>query len=260
MLEGSRTNPNISPDKFQDYDVVFVVENFDDFLRNDYWTNIFGEKLLEQQPETFSFGEKLENFFSYLFLYKDGFRIDFSIIPLDKIQNFDESLRVVWLDKDGIFTNIPKSTDEKYWVKKPDEKLFQEVCNEFWWVSTYVAKGVARNEIPYAIYHLETILRPMFTQMIDWKIGFENDWKVSTGKNGKFYPKYLGEDFYKKFLKTYTDSNPKNIWNSLFLMIEMFSELAKEVAGKMSFEYKIEEEENVVGYLNEIQQNFKFKF
>ena len=151
VLNGSRANDLIKEDSFQDYDVLFAVNDFEDFIKDSSWTHLFGEKLIEQQPETFSFGEKTENFFSYLIMYKQGFRIDFAIVPVEKISQFKNSLTKVWLDKDGIFENQPKSSDQDYWIKKPNEKWFQEVCDEFWWVSTYVAKGLARNEIPYAI-------------------------------------------------------------------------------------------------------------
>lgn len=253
VLNGSRANAKIPADDFQDYDVLFAVDNFDDFIKDDSWTDLFGEKLLEQQPETFSFGEQTENFFSYLIMYKDGFRIDFSIVPVEKIADFSNSLTVAWLDKDAIFKDIPESSDKDYWVQKPDEKWFQEVCNEFWWVSTYVAKGLVRNEIPYAIKHLEVVLRPMFMQMIDWNIGFDHDFKISTGKSGKFYPQYLGENFFLKFLHTYPDSDPENIWNALFLMIEMFSNTAKEVSKKLNFNYRIEEQQNTLEYLQKMR-------
>ncbi|WP_277111870.1 aminoglycoside 6-adenylyltransferase [Chryseobacterium taklimakanense] len=251
-LEGSRVNPNFPPDEFQDYDVVFVVQDFENFITNDSWTNIFGEKIIEQQPETFSFGDKLDNFFSYLIIYKEGFRIDFSIIPIEKRTDFNDSLREIWLDKDGLYTNTPASSDQDYWVIKPNEKWFQEVCNEFWWVSTYVAKGLARNEIPYAIKHQEEILRPMLMQMLDWKIGIEQDFQVSTGKSGKFYPKYLSEEYYQKFLKTYSDSEKENIWKSLSIMIEIFSETAKNIAETLNFNYNLAEESNILKYLKEI--------
>lgn len=254
-LEGSRTNPTIAPDEFQDYDVVLVVNNFSEFIKDGSWTEMFGGKLIEQQPETFSFGGKIENFFSYLILYKAGFRIDFSVIPVEKIDDFNESLREIWLDKDGIYQNFPPSSDRDFWVKKPDERWFQEVCNEFWWVCTYVAKGLARNEIPYAIKHREEILRPMLIQMLDWDIGFEYDFKISTGKVGKFYPKYLSQKEYAEFLITYSDSKAENIWNSLFKMTEIFSKNAKKVAAQMNFNYKISEEQNILQYLNEIKNN-----
>ena len=257
FLEGSRANPTITPDDFQDYDIVFAVKNWKVFISDDSWTNIFGQKIIEQQPETFSFGEFQPNFFSYLILYKEGFKIDFSIIPIEKIDDFEDSLRIVWLDKDGKFNGTPESSDKDYWVKKPDEKLFKEVCNEFWWVSTYVAKGLARNEIPFAIKYFEEIMRPMLMQMIDWKIGYENDFKVSTGKSGKFYPKYLKSKLYQNFLQTFTDANPQNIWKSLFKMTEIFEEVSAEISEKLKFKILKEEQSNVLKYLQEIHNKYK---
>ncbi|NLM19696.1 MAG: aminoglycoside 6-adenylyltransferase [Clostridiaceae bacterium] len=35
-----------------------------------------------------------------------------------------DSLTLVWLDKDNLFKNIPKSTDKDYYVKKPTQKEF----------------------------------------------------------------------------------------------------------------------------------------
>ncbi len=254
LLEGSRANPNAVPDEYQDYDVVFVVSNFEKFISDGSWTERFGEKLIEQHPETFTHGEKTEHFFSYLIIYREGFRIDFSVIPVAKLDLFKESLRKVWLDKDGLFEGIEESSDQKYWIRKPDEKWFLEVCNEFWWVSTYVAKGLKRNEIPYAMKHLEEILRPSLMQMLDWKIGTEHDFKVSAGKSGKFYPKYLGAEKYEQFLKTYVEAKPEEIWNVLFLMSDMFSETAKNVAERLAFRYNAEEENSVVDYLKDLRE------
>jgi hypothetical protein len=36
---------------------------------------------------------------------------------------------------------MPPSNDMDYHVEKPTEKMFTDCCNEFWWVSTNVAKG-----------------------------------------------------------------------------------------------------------------------
>lgn len=50
-LEGSRTNRNISPDTFQDYDIPYFVTDIDSFKENDQWLNIFGNRLMMQKPE-----------------------------------------------------------------------------------------------------------------------------------------------------------------------------------------------------------------
>ena len=45
-LEGSRTNTNIPPDDFQDFDITFFVTDMDSFTSDDKWLDIFGERLL----------------------------------------------------------------------------------------------------------------------------------------------------------------------------------------------------------------------
>ena len=44
-LEGSRTNTNIPPDDFQDFDITFFVTDMDSFTSDDKWLDIFGEKV-----------------------------------------------------------------------------------------------------------------------------------------------------------------------------------------------------------------------
>ena len=50
-LEGSRTNVNIPPDDFQDYDITFFVTDMQSFTSDDKWLDIFGERLIMQKPE-----------------------------------------------------------------------------------------------------------------------------------------------------------------------------------------------------------------
>ena len=43
ILNGSRTNPNVRRDIFQDYDVVYVVTEMGPFVHNLEWIRCFGE-------------------------------------------------------------------------------------------------------------------------------------------------------------------------------------------------------------------------
>mgnify|MGYP000282039259 CR=1 FL=1 len=45
-LEGSRVNPNVPKDIFQDYDVVYVVNETKSFREDRQWIDRFGERLL----------------------------------------------------------------------------------------------------------------------------------------------------------------------------------------------------------------------
>ncbi|MFI0698471.1 aminoglycoside 6-adenylyltransferase, partial [Staphylococcus aureus] len=66
----------------------------------------------------------------------------------------------ILVDKDNLVTQEIVPDDSYYWLKKPTEREFYDCCNEFWSVSTYVAKGVFRREILFALDHFNNILRP----------------------------------------------------------------------------------------------------
>src|SRR5580692_11757363 len=51
LLNGSRANPKITPDKFQDFDIVYIVTEIESFLSEHNWIKIFGEILIMQLPD-----------------------------------------------------------------------------------------------------------------------------------------------------------------------------------------------------------------
>ena len=259
ILNGSRANPNAPKDDLQDYDVVYFVNEIESFTENHAWIDVFGERLILQMPDSLQlpgYENSTENLtFAYLMLFKDGNRIDLTLFPVDKIetQYFHDSLSVLLLDKDGIFGEFPPPDEADYLIKKPSEKEFRDVCNEFWWVLPYVGKGLARGEIFYAKDALETTVRKMFMKMIEWQTGINTDFSVNFGKSGKFLRRCVDNEFYEDLLLTYPDAEPENIWKAVFLMAEMFEASARHVAARLNFEDNAEESENVVKYLKNIK-------
>ena len=253
LLSGSRANPQIPPDSYQDFDIVYIVNQLQTFTNDHSWVEVFGERIIMQLPDEMSFGEKRHVGFGYLMLFKDGNRIDLTLFPADKVKKdyWPDSLTVCLLDKDGLFQNISNPDDRDYLIKTPTEKEFQDVCNEFWWVSTYIAKGLLRKEITYAKEMMSTVVRPMFMKMVEWYIGVKTDFSVSFGKAGRFMKEYLCKEEYEFILQTYSDQQIKNNWNSLFKITELFSQFASEVAVQLGFRYNLKEEVNVRSYLKD---------
>ena len=258
ILNGSRANLNATADKFRDFDIVFYVNDISSFTCDHSWIDVFGEKIIMQLPDELELytgdSDKQRAGFSYLMLFKDGNRIDLTLYLIDKLDDnyHPESLSIVLLDKDGLFANIEQPSDKDHHITKPTQKLFIDTCNEFWWVCTYVAKGLARGEITYAREITETTIRPMFMRMVDWYVGTETSFSVSTGKGGKFMFKHLPPEIYEKLLLTYPDADIERNKNSLLVMTELFASLAKRTAGKLGYDYNIDEETNVMGYLERV--------
>jgi len=261
LLNGSRADPNATKDIFQDFDIIYIVKKIDSFIKNHSWIDVFGERLILQLPEEMTTGDKDDHSFHYLMRFKDGNRIDLTLFPIDKLGSHykQDSLTILLLDKDNLFEKLSPPSESDYLIKPPTEKEFTDCCNEFWWVSTYVAKGLWRNEITYAKEMLEIPVRRMFLKIIEWYIGINTEFTVSFGSGGRNMKHYISPDLYNRILSTYPDGNINNIWNSLFLMTEIFSQLANKIAQTINFRYNKGEELNVRDYLKQIHAMTKEK-
>lgn len=259
LLNGSRANPNIKPDKYQDYDITFLVSGIKNFTSNLDWTEVFGKKLLQQLPDQMVIGDEKNNpprGFHCLMLFEDGNRIDLTLFPVERFKSrfHADSLTVVWLDKDERFSDVEAPSDKDYFTSKPTKKEFFDYCNEFCWVSTNAAKAVARNEIIYAKEIMELHLRPVFMKMLEWYVGARNSFVVSIGKGGKFLKKYLPKKMYDQLLSTYAGNNPEDNWTSLLTMMKMFAKIAAETGSALEMKYKEEEEKNAFKYVQQLQK------
>ncbi|XOK60963.1 aminoglycoside 6-adenylyltransferase [Paenibacillus elgii] len=255
-MNGSRTNPNAPKDVFQDYDIVYIVHDLTSFIEDKQWIDRFGSRIIMQKPEEMKLiPPELDGKFPYLMLFADGNRIDLTLCPFEQKNNWNsgDKLAVVLLDKDDCLPQLPAPTDEDYWVKRPSAKLFADCCNEFWWVSTYVAKGLWRQEMLYAQDHLNAAVRPMLIQMLEWLVGIDTDFSVSTGKNGKYLEKHLSRESWHALMTTFPDATYEGVWRALFAMGELFRRTAQDVANRLDYEYPLEDDQRVTAYLKHVR-------
>ncbi len=143
-LSGSRTDTKAPKDEFQDYDVVYVVDDLDNLTSDLAWLDQFGTRIIEQH-------NILGNRRLYLMLFEDGNRIDLTLCPKDHIQEWVESEAdfTVLEDPKGLFVPHSPSPD-RFWTSPASETDFEKSYNEFWWVSAYVVKGIYRKQVIYA--------------------------------------------------------------------------------------------------------------
>lgn len=257
MLEGSRTNRNIREDEFQDYDITFFVKDMESFIVNDDWLCQFGNIIMMQKPEDMELFPPEEKGYSNLMLFDDYHKMDLILLPLEDLDEYlnGDQLKMVLLDKDGRIKQDIVPTDIDYHVKKPTMREYDDCCNEFWWVSTYVVKGVCRKEILFAIDHLNQILRPELLRMISWKVGVETGFSLSVGKNFKFIDQYISEDLWNRLLSTYRMDSYEQVWNSLFTCQQLFREVSRKVAELLRFDYP-EYDKNITKYTKDMYKKY----
>lgn len=252
VMNGSRVNPNITPDEYQDYDIVFYVNNYQDFIKDFSFIDTLGEVLVKQTSLDQRDGlETISESFTYMTQYKDGSRIDLTIRDIKYVlEDFkSDTLSMVLLDKEdlGLINNPNESS---YHVKKISKEDFAFTVNEFYWVCPYVAKGLARNQLFYAMKHMN-IIRSELENMIDWWIGLKNNYQISVGKVKSRYQELLPKELFETYVKTYSEINNGSIFNSLFQAVELFDMLAIELANTYNFDYSESIKHEMVSFLKQ---------
>ena len=248
-MSGSRTNQNAPKDEFQDYDVVYVVDDFDNLMSDLSWLDYFGKRIIEQEVV-------LDHRRLYLMLFEDGNRIDLTLCPKEHIKE--------WVDSEAGFTVLedpehlfePYSQNlERYWTSPATETDFKNSCNEFWWVSAYVVKGICRKQVIYATDHLYGICQQEFLKILAWQVASDRG-KIDIGKNYKYLFNYLPAEKEKQFSNLLDFSSLDEIPQSLFATMELFHQEAQFLAHKMGFDYDMEVAEKMIQYAEERVKKF----
>lgn len=243
-MSGSRTNPKAPKDEFQDYDVIYVVDDLDNLTSDLSWLNQFGKRIIEQH-------NVLEHRHLYLMLFEDGNRIDLTLCPTEYIQEWvdSEADYTVLQDKKGLFVPYFPSP-QRYWTSLSSQTDFEKACNEFWWVSAYVVKGICRKQLLYATDHLYGICQQELLKILAWQVASARG-RVEIGKNYKYLFNYLPAEQKKEFSDLLDFSSLDKITESLFATMQLFHREAQRFAHKMGFDYDMEVAEKMIEYAEE---------
>ena len=254
MITGSRANPDCPVDIYQDFDMVYFVRDVSAYWDNMQWIEEkFGKPSLVQKPESMRLiPPDGDGNYAYLMIFPDGNRIDLQITRYS--YDDDGEPAIILLDKDNALPEIAIK-DNFWYVRRPDQKIFSDCCNEFHWCLNNVAKGIAREELSYAMEQLNHYVRDMLIQMLSWYVGTQHDFSVSVGKNGKYFKKFLPSEIYNKFAKTYSDASYEHIWAAAFEMLYLFGDIARSVAEQLGFSYDEEEEKGIEIYMKQVKNN-----
>jgi aminoglycoside 6-adenylyltransferase len=255
LLVGSRANPAAPKDIYQDYDITYFVEDIAPFYNHPEWVeDHFGKPLIMQMPEAMRYPTGDGNF-NYMMIYPDGVRIDLSFVFTKYIDDGEPA--VVLLDKDngkGFVPALPPPSDKHWHIEPPSPFFFYSCCNNFWWCLNNVAKGIARDELPYVMHMLNDVVRSELHDMINWYIGTQHGFNLSTGKDGKYFKKYLSPERYTQYAATWSGSNYADIWASIDVMCDLFQTLALAVAAHLGFNYRQNEEAGIRAYLRIVRE------
>lgn len=260
VLNGSRVDPGVCPDPFQDYDVIFVVSEVESFVRDPDWPSRFGDMLILQTPDDMGDSAQREppgprDSYAWLMQLADGNRVDLTTVRADRRDRvLTDSLRVLLLDKDGLFPPFPPPSDNSYHVRPPTQKQYDDCCNEFLWVTPYVAKALWRDQMTGARVMLEQLVRPQLMKMLTWHVGMRRGYAVSVGSYYKKLDRLLSPTFRSALARTWPDGHPERVWDALLQMGRLFRLAAVEIASESGFGYPEVDHRRVMTYVRHVRQ------
>lgn len=260
LLTSSLVNPYAPVDDFSDLDLELIFEYNGHYISHNDWTLIFGHPIAMIEEDETAFEGK---YAMKMILYKSSVKVDFKLFSkakfLDEVhqselsEDWDIGYRVL-LDKDKITTEMPVPTYQHSLIKKPKEEQFRELLNDFWWDTTYVAKCLAREDIFYAKYMCENIIRTEYlVPLIEWYIGSDYDWNITTNKHGRLFKQYLSSDLWEKIEMTFSGSDITENWIALFAMIDLVSAIGKRLSEKLGYAYPFQLQTEVTAYLEDVK-------
>lgn len=252
ILTSSRVIPNSYTDIYSDYDVELYVKDIQQFM-NDEWLTFFGDIMIRWPLKPMSTFDK--DWITRLVLFENEVRIDFQITSKKSIDSsaYDSGYKVL-VDKDGLTRNLNAATFSEHVVNKPTKEEYESLVNGFFWDATYVAKNLWRDELCYAKYMLDNIIRFEYLhKMIDWHIAMQHNWSISTNKYGRFFKHYLDSKTWTELEATFSDAGIETNWQAFFNMIDLFRKLAKSVAKYLGYEYPYEIDQKVTEYCKKVK-------
>ncbi|MCJ7934837.1 MAG: AadS family aminoglycoside 6-adenylyltransferase [Chryseobacterium sp.] len=261
LLTSSLVNPYAPVDDFSDLDVELVFESRSAYETGNEWISLFGDpiSMIEEKDSVFEGKHAMK-----MVLYKDHVKVDFKLYQVSEFveEIKQETLPGDWdvgykvlVDKDGLTKDMKLPGYQSVMIQKPTEQQFQQLINDFWWDTTYVAKCLKRGDIFYAKFMSENILRTDYlVPLIEWNIAGNHNWdNITTNKHGRLFKKYLPEELWNRIEATFSGSHPEENWTALFKFADIVHELGTALAEKLNFTYPAKHENDIRNYLTEVK-------
>lgn len=257
LLNGSRANPDVPSDPFQDYDLAAFVTDIQPFRCADDVVPSFGKAMVVEQPLIGPWppDDAGCEYHNYNIQLIDGNRVDLSFYSADSVEeHLNDSLTVVLLDKDGRVPLLGPPDERSYSIARPTKALYRGCCTGFFFaLGSHIPKTLWRRRLPLLKAYIEGPLRRALLMMLSWEIGIRLGWETNLGPKGKGLEQSLPPDAWEAFEATYVASDVDRLWDSLFVFHRLFAGSARFVAEQCGFSFPDETSEHVLRFLRHVR-------
>ncbi|OFI46298.1 hypothetical protein BG262_04590 [Floricoccus penangensis] len=233
-LNGSRVNTEVTPDKFQDYDLVFFTNDIAKYRDNPSFLERFGKIMIMTEPDGEGQAGPLmypnKEGYTYLVQYEDGNRLDLQIMDMSLLKNYptEDSLTKIIFDKKGLIESeiIPNARD--YYLIKPSQLEIENSVKEFYWQFNNVLKANLRGQFLYS-QEILNLVRDELNLLISWDIGFEYGFERNLGKANNKILDFIDMEDARLLKESYDTSSEQKIFSALRTLKNLEIKYLKEL-------------------------------
>jgi aminoglycoside 6-adenylyltransferase len=261
VLESSRAVAQAPIDALSDYDVLLITPDLRPFVEDDAWLSAFGAPLitLSDPPEEWDAESYIR-----MVLYEDHTKIDYILCSVAVARQIAERQKLPeyldWgyrtlLDKDGLTAGWPAPARTAYIPACPTERAYRALVEEFWWESTYAAKNLWRDELLFASYNMDVVMRhDLLLRLLEWRIEIDRDWTWKPGVLGRGLKRALPLATWAELEATWTGPSIAEQWQALYALTALFRRTAREVGAALGYPYPEDIDQRITAYHHEIQR------
>jgi aminoglycoside 6-adenylyltransferase len=256
----SRTNPQAPVDLLSDYDIILVGAAIEPFATDEGWMGAFGRPMVRFRDMGEEWGTPT---LARLVLYADGTKIDYSVWPVALLQQVRTAPRLpdaldvgyrVLVDKDSLTQGLPPPTYTAHIPLPPTAQEYQALVEEFWWESIYVAKNLWRDELVFAKYNLDTVMKfELLRKLLEWRIELDYNWAIKPGAWGRELKKRLDSATWADLAGTYVGADLEENWDALLRTTALFRRVAITVGEALGHTYLYDLDAEVTQILQDIR-------
>ena len=247
ILFGSRCRSENAADEWSDYDLMFFVDNPEDYIyKNEWLENIGNVKISFVEPIV---PQNLER----RIIFEDGTDVDFIFYDVkDSRKILENETIILWFSR-GFNILVDKCNCEKLIKENKDlvvpnkifdERDFNNLVQKFWFQCIWAVKKLNRGELWASKFCIDSYLKNLLKSLLEQeaKIIFG----VDCWHDGKFFDRWAfsieGESL-QNLDKSFGGYDRGSLCKALEITMEIFSKIAKNIYAKMNYSYPIDVEE-----------------
>lgn len=255
VLFGSRARSIKKADDYSDYDIIFFVDDIKYFTEKDEWLKEISDYYISFVEHT-----AVQDYERRIF-FDDAMDMDFifyNAADAERITNdpiikawYSRGYRIIVdkIDYSKMITGDLATGNEDNMLT---EAQFNNLLQTFWFHTIWSVKKVMRGEIWSAKNCIDSYLKTLLRQVIEYHEKADKGWTFDTWHDGRFFDDWVTPKVKLELNDAYGRYDAESLNKALLKTMELFSKEARTTAVLLNYSYPVKVEEYAFKQVNRL--------